>query len=232
MLCERYKDALIEATATGALPQGDLRAHLETCESCRAAFAQEQSLFNAIDSGLHAAMNTDVPPSLLPRVRASLDGAVVTRARWFVSWPVLVGAAVCVAILFAVVISREHNIPQNPENLVANSSSAPSAKASAIIPGSSTPSLQPGPSAPPTPLAVAKNVAPRTASDHRSATPEVLVPRDQELLLARYAQQWGVRKRAPLLAANLDDTTVEPLEVALIQIDQLDVKPLAEGNSQ
>lgn len=231
MPCEQFEDALIEAAATGAL-QGELRAHLDACASCRAALAQEQSLFNAIDSGLRAAANTEVPPSLLPRVRASLDGAVVERARWFVSWPVLAGAAVCVAILFAVVTSRQNNIPQNAENSVANSSSTPSAKASAAIPGSLTPSLQPEPSAPPTRGAVAKNVASRSASERYIPQPEVLVPRDQELLLASYAQQWGARKRAPLLAANLGDTTVEPLEVAPIQIDQLDVKPLAEGNSQ
>ncbi len=70
MLCKHYKVALIEAAASSAQPQGDLRAHLEACASCRAAFEQEQSLFASIDAGLHVAANAEVPASLLPRVRA------------------------------------------------------------------------------------------------------------------------------------------------------------------
>jgi len=231
MPCEHFKNALVEAAAGGAAPQGELRAHLETCESCRAAFAQEQSLFGAIDSSLHATVNSDVPPSLFPRVRASLDEAVVTHHRWFVSWSVLAGAAVSVGVLFAVVVLRESNIARNPENSVANSSSTPPVNVSPGIPDSSGPAVPPSFTTPPR-FSAARNLAPRLASEKHIPQPEVLVPRDQEVLLASYAQQWRVRKRAPLVAKNLDDTTVVPLEVALIQIDQLDVKLLAEGNSQ
>jgi hypothetical protein len=230
MPCEQFKNALVEAAASGAAPQGELRAHLEACASCREAFEEERSLFIAIDSGLHAAVNSDVPPSLLPRVRASLDDAVVARARWFVSWPVLAGAAVSVAIFFAAVALRQSNVPGSPGTPVASNSSK-SAKDFPTIPNSSRPFLQPGPSAPPR-ASVAKNPGPGPASERHIPQPEVLVPRDQEVFLASYAQQWSARKPAPLLAANLGDTTVAPLEVAPIQIDQLDVKPLAEGNSQ
>ena len=67
MPCQHYKDALIEVAASGSAPQGELRVHLDECASCRAAFAEEQSFFAAIDSGVRAAANIDVPPSLLPR---------------------------------------------------------------------------------------------------------------------------------------------------------------------
>jgi len=62
--------------------------------------------------------------------------------------------------------------------------------------------------------------------------PEVLVPRDQEVLLARYAQQWSSHKRAPLVAQGADEVSVKPLEVAPIQIAQLDVKLLTEDGSK
>ena len=65
-----------------------------------------------------------------------------------------------------------------------------------------------------------------------NAMPEVLVPRDQEVLLARYEQEWGSRKRAPLVAKTADETSAAPLEVTPIQIAELDVKPLAEGDSR
>ena len=231
MLCEHFEDALIEAAASGVAPQGELRAHLDACASCRALFAQEQSLFGAIDSGVRAAGNAEVPASLLPRVRASLDEAVVTQPRWIVTWPVLAGAAVCVVILFTAIVFRQSNRVPKPNDSIASNSSAPPANVSPRIPDSAGPSLRPAPSAPP-PVSVAKNMAPRQAADSYDSTPQVLVPRDQELLLASYAQQWSSQKRGPLVAGDTDQTVVALLEVTPIQITQLDVKPLAEGNSQ
>jgi len=230
MPCEQYKDALSEAAASGAAPRGELRAHLAECALCRAAFVQEQSLFGAIDSGLRSAVNAEVPPSLLPRVRAGLDEAVLARPRWFVSWPVLAGMAVCALILIAIVF-RENNAPSHPETPVASQSSTPQPEVPPSATSPSETSLRPKPNVP-APVSVAKNEAPRLPSDSRNASLEVLVPRDQELLLASYAEQWSARRRAPLIARNLDDTTVAPLEVAPIQIDQLDVKLLAEEKSQ
>jgi hypothetical protein len=65
-----------------------------------------------------------------------------------------------------------------------------------------------------------------------SVVADVLVPRDQELLLARYSEQWRLRKTKTVLAEVSSETTLEPLQLAPIQIDQLDVKLLAEGQSQ
>ena len=231
MPCEHFEDALIEAAASGVAPQGKLRAHLDACASCRAEFAREQSLFGAIDSSVRAAANAEVPASLLPRVRASLDEAIVTRPRWIVTWPVLAGAAVCVAILFTAIVFRQSNRVPKPDDSVASNSPTQRANVSPRIPDSAGPSLRPGPSTPPR-VSIAKNVAPGQATDSHDSTPEVLVPRDQEVLLVSYAQQWGSRRRAPLVAGDADQTAVALLEVAPIQITELDVKPLAEGNSQ
>jgi hypothetical protein len=62
--------------------------------------------------------------------------------------------------------------------------------------------------------------------------PEVLVPHDQEILLAEYAEQWHLRKRAPLVAQDSDATILAPLQVAQIQIAELDVKLLADEHAQ
>src|SRR5229473_7955540 len=101
MPCKHYKDALIEAAAGGAEPRGELRAHLSGCIDCRAAFEQEQSLFASIDAGLHATANAEVPGSLLPRVRASLDEVSAPRRIWVTNWLVLASAAVLVVAFFA-----------------------------------------------------------------------------------------------------------------------------------
>ena len=72
MLCEHYKEALIEAAASGAELHEDLHAHLDGCAACRAAFEQEQTFFASIDAGLRVTANADVPALLLPRARARL----------------------------------------------------------------------------------------------------------------------------------------------------------------
>jgi hypothetical protein len=51
-------------------------------------------------------------------------------------------------------------------------------------------------------------------------------------LLAEYAEQWRFHKRTPLLAQDSDATILAPLQVAPIQIAELDVKLLAEEQSQ
>ncbi len=231
MPCEHYKDALIEAASTGATPQGQLLAHLTECVSCRAAFAEEQSLFAAIDSGLHVAANTEVPPSLLPRVRASLDEAVGADRSWLISWPVLSAAVVAVGVLFAVNVFRHTNGGNNAGDPIASASSPPrQAQAPPNVVSSSRSKPADKASAPQ--LSGTMNVILQEGLASRSSTPEVLVPRDQELLMASYARQWSTQRRAPLVPEDANQTTVTPLEVAPIQIAQLDVKPLAEQGSQ
>jgi len=88
-------------------------------------------------------------------------------------------------------------------------------------------------SAPPSPhSSMSTNSQQRGAQSARNAFPEVLVPRDQEVLLAEYAKQWRAHKRPLLLAQEFDATILAPLQVAPIQIDELDVKLLAEEKSQ
>jgi hypothetical protein len=60
----------------------------------------------------------------------------------------------------------------------------------------------------------------------------VLVPGDQEVLLARYAEQWRLDKHSSYLAQNSGETILAPLEVAPIQIAKLDVKLLADEKSR
>ena len=73
MPCENYREALTEAAAADAVPSGELRSHLDACASCRVAFTEEQQLFAAIDTGVRASANAEVPASLLPRVRVQLN---------------------------------------------------------------------------------------------------------------------------------------------------------------
>lgn len=233
MPCEHYKDALIDAVASGAAPSGELRAHLSECASCRAAFDEEQSLFAAMESGLYAKANAEVPATLLPHVRARLDQAALPTRSGFSSWYAFTVAAAMVLILLGSRAVWHGSIPEGPSPTVV-SSSAPAPSISQAPPSSVFPRLAAGESSSPIWRKAHRTGAagslPVLRNDNPSA--EVIVPKDQERMLSSYAEQWHARKRPPLVPVNPDDTAVALLEVAPIQIDELDVKPLAGEKSQ
>jgi len=229
---EHYKDALIEAAATGAEPRGELRTHLEVCDSCLAVFTEEQALFASIDAGLQATVNAQIPPSLLPRVRSRLDEAGAPGRSWVTNGFVLASAAVVIVALFAGRALLQTNVGHGPVETTVKTS----------VPPQVTPPPQKQNSVgvppveknhiPPRQFAIAKNrPAPGTLVSGRTE-PEVLVPLDQEILLAEYAAQWNLRKRGPLVAQDSDTTIMALLQVAPIQIDELGVKLLAEEKEQ
>jgi len=232
MPCEHYQDALIEAAASGTAPQGELRAHLANCTACRTAFAQEQSLFSSIDTGIRATANAEVPASLLPRVRARVADEPVPIRSWRFPSFVFVGAAAMVVALLVARTAWHTNIEQPPSNSASNSTISSTA--------TQQPQAQNSTAAPPVtgssvaqPQAAATRIPARAASPApRDSLPEVLVPRDQEVLLGSYAEEWSRRKRLPLVAANFDATNLSPLQIAPIQISQLDVKLMAEEQAQ
>jgi hypothetical protein len=231
MPCESYKEPLIEAAASGLESPSELRAHLDACASCRMAYAEEQSLFASIDTGLHKNANAEVPASLLTRVRARLDKAATAKPIWTTNWFGLTAATAVAVALFAAQAVWHVRVGQT--------SMATAGKASPprIIPQPQRPnSVVAAPSRKnsisQSRAAIAKNLVPQEALASRDTGPQVLVPLDQEVVLARYAEQWHQRRRALLLAENPEDTSLAPLQVAPIQIAQLDVKLLAEEKSQ
>jgi hypothetical protein len=232
MPCENYKDALIEAAASGAEPQAELRAHLDSCAACRTAFVQEQSLFVSIDSGLRQSVSAEVPASLLPRVRACIAEETVPSRRWFTNWLTVATAAAIITAFFITRVVWHSNRNQNPlPNTAQTNSPIP------VLPSPKAPAKAPEPPARVNSHSNEQTFVARSSPNSgrepaRNAFPEVLVLRDQEVLLSAYAKQWGHRKRTSLLAQNSSETDFAPLEVAPIQIAELDVKLLADEKSQ
>jgi hypothetical protein len=232
MPCKHYKDALIEAAASGAEPTGELRAHLAGCVDCRAALEQEQVLFASIDADLHVAANAEAPASLFPRVRARLDEESAPRRIWATNRLVLGGAAVLVVAFFTARAVWRTDVTRKPDVTVVRSTVPTQVTAP---PQKHNPALEPSLRKD----GVSKHY-PSIANYHPvhetivggKTTLEVLVPRDQEIMLAEYAEQWSLHKHPLLLAQNFDATTLSSLQVEPIQIDELDVKLLAEEKLQ
>ena len=228
MPCKHYKEALIEAAASGAEPQGDLRAHLAGCADCRSAFEQERSLFASIDAGLHVAANAQVPSSLLPRVRARLDVEATPQRRWIQP---LVFAAASVALAFAIFLFVWPHY-SGPDN---------QAKQTPRIPVSEPPTTNDhDQNSVPGTQAVSSNVnnsyrqarstlSSTTASSH----PEVLVPPDEREALARFVatlQEHG--DVAVALVPPAPQTKDEPASLEPLQIKELEIKTLEERQTE
>ena len=232
MPCQHHKGALIEAAASGVQPQGDLRMHLDACAFCRVAFAQEQALFSSIDAGLHVTAAAQVPASLLPRVRARLDEEAVPRRSWVTNWLVLASAAVMVVAFFAARAVWHTNVVQEPVEMAGNTSAPPQVTPP---PQNQNPVVAPPVgknSASPRQLPIARNATARETLVIGKTIPEVLVPRDQEILLAGYSDVWRMHKSAPIFDPDSGATILAPLQIAPIQIAELDVKLLADERSQ
>jgi hypothetical protein len=224
MLCEHHKDTLIEAAASGAAPSGELRAHLAECASCRAAFAEEQSLFAAIDSSLHTAANAEVPTSLLPRVRASLDEVAAPQLRWV--QPLILASASAALVFLIVLLARPHRV--TPENVAKQ---GPISVPASVGP---EPGTNPG-RIPPVDMQIAAihtghTHAVRNSTNLHSAAssnPEVLVPPDEREAFARLVA--ALNERGDVGTALLSQAPEKKdalVSVAPLKIPDLEIKPL------
>jgi hypothetical protein len=233
MTCHHYKQALLELAARGTEPDPQLLAHLQACSSCRSAFEHERSLLASIDSCLRSSANADIPPSFIPTVRAQLHrespAAQAARLTNPLFWLPAIAAA---AIVFFIFASHDRRVKSQPaaeqsateriESPVAKATTepSPSQAATAAIHRSGNGKRDPSRAV------ISPDKKPVRTS---SSDPEILVPPDQEILLARYADQFRRHHQssAVLLTEAAPDQTA-PLQVPLIQIAELEVKPLAD----
>jgi len=216
---------LIEAAARGAQPQGDLRAHLDVCLPCRAAFEQERSVFASIDASLHITANADVPHSLLPRVRARLDEAAEPQSRWVIL------AAASVSFSFAIILFALSH-PSRPDSQAKQTPQIPASEATATnvhnpnsVPGTRTVSSSVNNSQRRGGSTLLRTVA--------SSQPEVLVPPDEREALARFIVVLQARREvAVALVTPATPTKDESASLEPLQINGLEIKPLEERQTE
>jgi len=234
MTCHHYKQALLELAAAGpeSKPDPKLQAHLQTCSSCRNAFENERSLFASIDSCLCSSANAEIPSSFIPTLRAQLQRESPAAQRARITNPLFwLPAIAAAAIILFLVASQDRRIKSQPTA----EQFATERTESSVVTATTAASPSQATTAPIT-AAVGKPVASKAiiAPDKNparasSSDPEILVPPDQEILLARYADQFRRHHQssATLLTEVAPDQTAL-LQVPLIQIAELDVKPLAD----
>lgn len=223
--CEDFREALIEAAAAGSEPTRELCLHLDACASCGAAFAEERQLFSAIDTGLRAAANADVPPSLLPRVRAELNARPVPRFSWVTASAAMAAvAAIVLAIILVRGMGRGAAEPNPKAVSVARNDVLVETKPSSARSALSS-------SAQPVRQARTRSVKISSAAKREGLA--VLVPASQkramQVLLASVRQR---KFDGSILLAEKPGRDLEELQVSPLDVSPIEVKPLADVGTE
>jgi hypothetical protein len=228
MNCQNAREQITDSLAAGqAELTGELTGHVQACPKCRSFHEAQVILFCSLNTSLQTMVNQPVPPSLLPGVRARMQG-IRPGIPWLYRL-LPVAAILVVAYLIASPLVRRSFrsggvqvavIPKRIENGV--QSRAPLAGQPE---GSKVASA-------------ARGQIPRHSLGLRAAqrpvqTAEVAVlvsPAESQGLLQLAAAvprspQWA---QAMLHPVELPPIQIEPIEA--IEIADLEVKPLSEEN--
>jgi anti-sigma factor RsiW len=222
MNCRSAQEKIVDAMASRELGlRRDLDQHVRECAGCRAFLASHASLASAIDSHLRLIANEPVPPSLLPGVRARLDQEAAPR-QWIFSWRFAAVATVVVLLVATVIGMRDSDKPGRPKQTTAK-----------VAHGS------PDVNRPPTVYSQIQLPAPK-ASRFAAAVGKASIPAPEVLVLA--AEQQAFRRfvsdiskdraSANALVSAAPDSGDGPVEIALLAIENVEVKPLEGTDSE
>jgi len=220
MFCSTYNKSLTHAATSGEVSPAQ-REHLASCEPCRAAFASEQSLLAAIDSGLRAAANFEVPATLIPRVRVAINNEPAERLS-FQKW-IFASAVVTCALAATIILQLKHREAPIPlKTAVTRTPARPAPQLGILRPSVSV-------TAPESPQRVNKSetVRPNPADSAASITAEVLVPDEERAAFARFlAHQKGRAAESSAAVLLVPEAPKELVAIPPVEIASLKVIPL------
>jgi hypothetical protein len=225
MNCQQYQQKILESLAAGeGVQAGELTTHLNSCTACREFHAAQQNLFHAIDGGLRSLANPPVPVSLLPSLRVRLDEKSIANPTHLRGWSWSL-VAVTAAVLLAVSVNhRFRHATTPPASNYATSAAAVSR------------SIEDLPVRPRSHRESAKNAARNPNAKQATAAassnaPEVIVLAEERQAFAKFVAEVPVEPNVALaLARPAPAAASDTVEIALLQIDGLDLQPL-EGSA-
>ncbi len=221
MFCLTYNKSLTDAAAGGEVSPAQ-REHLASCEPCRAAFASEQSLFVTIESGLRAAVNSEVPATLIPRVRVAINNEP-TQQPSFKKW-IFAGAVVTCTLVATITFQLKHREAPVPfKTAVTQAPVRPSPQLGILRPPVYA-------AAPESPRRVNKSetVRPSPTDAAASIAAEVLVPDEERAAFARFLAHEKGRAAESSAAVLLvpeapkELVAIPPVEIASLKLIALD----------
>ena len=220
MLCDKYKEALIEAGANGAALPIALRKHVDACGRCRATLAGEQALFAAVDAGLHSAANANMRDCFLPKVKANLAAEAVPARNPIPRWAFVCATGALVLAAAFLNLRRGSHDEGRTEKIITSSETRAST-------GGETLSLVPDRK---TFFSTRASNAPnkQNVSHTKSREPKVLIqPGEEDSLKRFYAAMRNPASDAGAIVTDEHEIApkslvIEPIEVKEPKIDNLD----------
>ena len=215
MFCEAYNQSLTDAAAAGELSPG-LEQHLASCDSCRAAFSEEQNFFAAIDSGLRVAANSEVSSTLIPRVHVAFNNEAVPQSnlsKWTLAGAVLAGALVAI-----IGLSFKHNeVPASN-----------SAKSTPLVSPKASETVAMNPPVVVVPLNVPSSQGHRLveATSSKVSTTEVLVPDEERAAFEKFLGHSSLTYAGLPKAAPAPFAPEAVVQIPRVEIASLSLKPL------
>ncbi len=221
MNCKQCQESIIELLAAGSaqIPR-EVSDHQQACRVCRDFHELQASLFRSMNAGLHTMVNEAIPPSLLPGVQSRLSQEQLAARGWISRWSFAVVTAVA---LVAVSAGYVWHWPANRLN------SREVATAVFQSTGDSLPVAQ----APRKPVVASSNrkykrtnsvVSPAATSE---TIPEVIVFPEERQAFARFVAEIPEEREVALALTRPAPAPEDvPVEIALMRIDNLELKPL------
>lgn len=227
MNCKVARRKITDSFAAGAtvLPP-ELTAHQESCATCRDFDAAEGTLFRSLDAGLESLVNEPMPPSLLPRVRARLEEAEAFRSSWSSRWSfVAFAAALLLALSLMAFWHRTERRTDGSESL-----SVASRAEEHPVPAVPMPRHRPV-------TALSEKHRPKDVAVPRKEASElslevIVLPEERAAFAKFVAQLPEEADVAVALTRAAPEQEEPPLEIALLKIEELEVKPLESAVRQ
>jgi hypothetical protein len=227
MNCQQCRKKIRDSLAAGESRLAiEVTAHENSCEVCHQFHAAKLDLFRSLEVGLRMIVNAQVPPSLLPGVRARLDQEPVSHLAAMPRWTFVAVAAVAILAMSAA-YTLWH--PPKPFSLPQTVSTAAPQSAGNLE--TSTTPLQEFPKVF-SPLRSTHFVRPGSST----SAPQVIVSAEERQAYAKFVAETPEQEADTLALAPpgqpVPEAAEDPAEIALLQIESLEVKPLMTTESE
>jgi hypothetical protein len=224
MNCASAQTEIVDAMASHESGlRGELHQHVDECARCRAFLANQTSVASVIDSHLRLIANEPVPPSLLPRVRARLEQEAVPR-QGILRWQfVTLAATVVLLIAIGVRMLRLDTPVRAPQAFARVAPESP------IVNRPVSPQVEePAPKTSRAPAAAHRT----NVSAHSSPTEVLVLPEEQQAFQRFVSHISQDQDSAKALVVSAPDRADAPVEIALLAITNVEVKPLEGTDSE
>ena len=226
MNCRQYQKRILDAFAAAeAAPPDVVVEHKQNCGACQAYYELQAGFFRRLEEGIKVMANEEVPPSLVPRVKARLTHELPSASAWAPAWGM---AAVAAAVLAASLGSAFLHRPKYHSALSERAKVATHSIESPVVatrepPGAAKPSL---------------GRQPKRASAHASGQgvevsevmPEVIVLPEERAAFARFVAESPRNQEVALALTRAappnDEVTAE---IVALEIEGLELKSLDPG---